>query len=1225
MAKCVDFVAGYSPHLDCIRYTPDDGFRGVDQIPYTISDGRGGTASTTYWLAVDHPEMAIDSADPSSGPPAGGQSVIINGQNFMPTVGVQFVCGGVSYPAPITAVSVTQLTVTTPPMPAGTCDVHAQHLVLTGLASATLGAGYTVVSGDNHPPVAVDDSVTVRQTNSVDVAVLANDSDPDGDAIHVVSSTQPAHGHLDSFAVDTYNYTPNAGYLGPDSFTYTIEDSQGASVTATVNITVTAGLGSVRANVLYEDSGLALGEQACFELLDGVGARVGSVQCLNPAGQTAVFSNVPLGDYSVAVAYTSTIPSNPPSPRLQARYAVPAPIAVHVTRDGLAEIVTANVKLRKLIVGAVGPGGTGVGQMCYRLTPTDSASGASTLDACSAPIFGVPLAVFGGVWAGITYRLDITSHPAGVFPVAGESGKTVGPFGDSSEANSTTVRMIGDDTLVRVVGPDNAVVTGVCIGIYASANSSLINSACDVDDGASDGTTAFQNLPAGAYYARPTPFPAGNYAWPARGTTFTRVSGELTQVDYRLEAAQTASITLVDTAGRAAPNGCLRVTVLGAIVGEPNRCDGDDGTVDAVVHFQHLAAPFIFSQFVNAYGVAPPGTVPGDAVRLDYANGHADATYVWGINPRYVVLRLVDPAGALVPGQCWMIQYDPISHPFGFGFQVCDDADGASDGVTLADGNGTFDFYNYYARPYRPAGAWAWPDVGIPIYLDPHALQAPVFTYQLQPAGLAAITMVDSAGRSVPGACLGLFSYQPTDEGVRCDADDGVTDSIVHFEHVNGSAAVNAANPVPNGLTAGDNVTIGIDPATHHADATYVWGINPRYVVLRLVDPAGALVPGQCWMIQYDPISHPFGFGFQVCDDADGASDGVTLADGNGTFDFYNYYARPYRPAGAWAWPDVGIPIYLDPHALQAPVFTYQLQPAGLAAITMVDSAGRSVPGACLGLFSYQPTDEGVRCDADDGVTDSIVHFEHVNGSAAVNAANPVPNGLTAGDNVTIGIDPATHHADATYVWGINPRYVVLRLVDPAGALVPGQCWMIQYDPISHPFGFGFQVCDDADGASDGVTLADGNGTFDFYNYYARPYRPAGAWAWPDVGIPIYLDPHALQAPVFTYQLQPAGLAAITMVDSAGRSVPGACLGLFSYQPTDEGVRCDADDGVTDSIVHFEHVNGSAAVNAANPVPNGLTAGDNVTIGIDPATHHGDGDLRVGAGGRRLGPRQRVV
>ena len=123
VARCVDFVEGYSPHLDCIRYTPDDEFRGVDQIPYTISDGRRGTDTAVYWIAVDHPDMRIDSVVPNEGPPEGGQSVVINGDNFSYGTGVQFVCGGVSHPAPVTSWSLTQISVTAPPMPAGTCDV----------------------------------------------------------------------------------------------------------------------------------------------------------------------------------------------------------------------------------------------------------------------------------------------------------------------------------------------------------------------------------------------------------------------------------------------------------------------------------------------------------------------------------------------------------------------------------------------------------------------------------------------------------------------------------------------------------------------------------------------------------------------------------------------------------------------------------------------------------------------------------------------------------------------------------------------------------------------------------------------------------------------------------------------------------------------------------------------------------------------------------------------
>lgn len=90
----------------------------------------------------------------------------------------------------------------------------------------------------NHGPVAQDDSATVDM-DSVDneIAVLANDSDPDGDTLTVTAVSAPAHGS----AVPTAGgvaYTPAPGYLGTDSFTYTIGDGKGGSATATVHVTV---------------------------------------------------------------------------------------------------------------------------------------------------------------------------------------------------------------------------------------------------------------------------------------------------------------------------------------------------------------------------------------------------------------------------------------------------------------------------------------------------------------------------------------------------------------------------------------------------------------------------------------------------------------------------------------------------------------------------------------------------------------------------------------------------------------------------------------------------------------------------------------------------------------------------------------------------------------------------------------------------------------------------
>jgi hypothetical protein len=72
----------------------------------------------------------------------------------------------------------------------------------------------------------------------VTVAVLANDSDPDGDTLSLRSFTQAAHGTVVRNPDDTLTYTPDDDFAGKDSFTYTIRDGKGGRATATVTITV---------------------------------------------------------------------------------------------------------------------------------------------------------------------------------------------------------------------------------------------------------------------------------------------------------------------------------------------------------------------------------------------------------------------------------------------------------------------------------------------------------------------------------------------------------------------------------------------------------------------------------------------------------------------------------------------------------------------------------------------------------------------------------------------------------------------------------------------------------------------------------------------------------------------------------------------------------------------------------------------------------------------------
>jgi fibro-slime domain-containing protein len=90
----------------------------------------------------------------------------------------------------------------------------------------------------NKPPVAEDDSATTVAGQAVTIDVLANDSDPDpGDALLIKSVTDPPEGTAEIDGTDII-YTPDGGFVGPDSFSYTIEDEAGATDSATVTVAV---------------------------------------------------------------------------------------------------------------------------------------------------------------------------------------------------------------------------------------------------------------------------------------------------------------------------------------------------------------------------------------------------------------------------------------------------------------------------------------------------------------------------------------------------------------------------------------------------------------------------------------------------------------------------------------------------------------------------------------------------------------------------------------------------------------------------------------------------------------------------------------------------------------------------------------------------------------------------------------------------------------------------
>ena len=74
-------------------------------------------------------------------------------------------------------------------------------------------AGTDPPPAGNDPPLAVDDAAQTPEDTPVTIAVLENDSDPDGDPLTVTEVSAPAHGTAAPAAAGAVLYTPGLGQL----------------------------------------------------------------------------------------------------------------------------------------------------------------------------------------------------------------------------------------------------------------------------------------------------------------------------------------------------------------------------------------------------------------------------------------------------------------------------------------------------------------------------------------------------------------------------------------------------------------------------------------------------------------------------------------------------------------------------------------------------------------------------------------------------------------------------------------------------------------------------------------------------------------------------------------------------------------------------------------------------------------------------------------------------
>ncbi len=223
-----------------VTYTPAPNFAGTDTFTYDACDPQGLCDPATVTVTVTPVNDRPDAKDDSASTVKKTQVTIAVLANDTDPDGDSLNVRSVGQPAKGTATRNADNTVTYKPSGSfvGTdsftytaCDRPTGGLCDTATVTVT-------VTEANREPKAKDDEACATKNTPLTINVLANDSDPDGDALTVAVTQQPAKGTAVRNADNTVTYTPNPGFTGSDAFRYRACDLGGLCDTARVKVTV---------------------------------------------------------------------------------------------------------------------------------------------------------------------------------------------------------------------------------------------------------------------------------------------------------------------------------------------------------------------------------------------------------------------------------------------------------------------------------------------------------------------------------------------------------------------------------------------------------------------------------------------------------------------------------------------------------------------------------------------------------------------------------------------------------------------------------------------------------------------------------------------------------------------------------------------------------------------------------------------------------------------------
>ena len=236
-----------------------------DSFTYTLNGGDSATVSVTVTCVDDPPTAVNDSKTVAEDAAATDVDVLANDTDVD---GGPKSVASVTQPTNGTVVITGSGTGLTYEPDAGYCndppgtspDVFTY--TLNGGSTATVSV---TVSCNDNPPTAVDDSATVAEDSGASaIAVLANDTDTDGGPKSVASVTQPPNGTVVITGGGSgLTYQPNANYCNsqaggaPDTFTYTLNGGDSATVSVTVTCVDDPPTAVNDSATVLEDSGAA--------------------------------------------------------------------------------------------------------------------------------------------------------------------------------------------------------------------------------------------------------------------------------------------------------------------------------------------------------------------------------------------------------------------------------------------------------------------------------------------------------------------------------------------------------------------------------------------------------------------------------------------------------------------------------------------------------------------------------------------------------------------------------------------------------------------------------------------------------------------------------------------------------------------------------------------------------------------------------------------------------